>query len=207
VIHNGIGPCDISDPDEKLVQFAGSHPLVVCIAALRPQKQVDVFIDAAPRILSADSEVRMAVIGDGELGPQLRDRARLQGLADQPRFAFFGFESPAERYLARADIYVLPSSWEGFPLGVLEALACGVPQVVTDVGGTREAISAETGLLVSPRNPRAIADAVVSLLQDPARLAAMQTASRARHARLFTTDRMVAATAEVYDLVAGGLPR
>jgi glycosyltransferase involved in cell wall biosynthesis len=95
----------------------------------------------------------------------------------------------------------LASSWEACPSGPLEALACGVPQVVTEVGGTREAVVPETGLLVPPRDPDALAAAVVELLGDPERRARMRVASRERHATRFTVDRMVAGTAAVYDRV------
>ena len=70
-----------------------------------------------------------------------------------------------------------------------------MPQVATDVGGTREAVTPETGILVPPRDPDALADAVIELLRDDERRARMATASRERHAEHFTLDRMVAGTA------------
>jgi glycosyltransferase involved in cell wall biosynthesis len=93
---------------------------------------------------------------------------------------------------------VLASSWEAFPIGALEALASGVPQVATDVGGTAEAVTAETGVLVPPRDPAALAEAVIALLRDPERRARMSAASRARHADRFGVERMVARTAALY---------
>ena len=96
---------------------------------------------------------------------------------------------------------MLPSSWEAFPIGVLEALACGVPQVATDVGGTREALTPETGILIPPNNPDALAEAVLELLGDDERRARMALASRERHAARFTVQQMVAGTAAVYEAV------
>jgi glycosyltransferase involved in cell wall biosynthesis len=93
---------------------------------------------------------------------------------------------------------VLPSSWEAFPIGVLEAMACGVPQVATDVGGTREAL---TPVLVAPNDPDALADAILALLADDERRAELAARSRAVHAERFTVERMVAGTAAVYDQV------
>ena len=97
---------------------------------------------------------------------------------------------------------MLASSWEAFPIGALEALACGVPQVATAVGGTREAVVPETGLLIPPRDPAALADAVIELLRDPR---AARGGCPRRHARgtreRFTVERMVAGTAAVYDAV------
>ena len=108
------------------------------------------------------------------------------------------YRPPTANHLRELDVYVLASSWEAFPIGPLEALACGVPQVVTAVGGTREAVVPETGLLIGPRDPGALAAAVVELLQDEPRRMAMRAASRERHAAQFTVDRMVAGTAAVY---------
>ncbi len=82
-------------------------------------------------------------------------------------------------------------------------MACGVPQVVSAVGGTAESVDASTGLLVPPREPEPLAEAIVALLRDPARRAAMCEASVARHAAQFTVERMVAGTAAVYDAVLG----
>jgi len=100
------------------------------------------------------------------------------------------------------DIFVLPSAWEALPISVLEAMACGVPQVATDVGGTREAVShGETGLLCPPNDPAALADRVVELLRDPARRERMAAASQRRHRERFTLGRMITETAAVYERV------
>ena len=109
------------------------------------------------------------------------------------------FHGPSARHLAASDLFVLPSAWEGLPIGVLEALACGVPVVATRVGGTPEAVTPDVGTLVAPGDAAALAEAIVALLSDPARRAAMASAARARHAERFGLDRMLDATAAVYD--------
>jgi glycosyltransferase involved in cell wall biosynthesis len=167
-------------------------PVVGAVTVLRRQKRLDVLLAAAPQILAAVPGATVAVVGNGP------EEAALRAAAD-PRVAFRPFRAPAARYLQALDVYVLPSGWEAFAIGLLEAQACGVPQVATDVGGTREAVVPETGLLVPPGDPAALAEAVVALLQDPQRRAAMGAASRARHAERFTVERMVAATAALYD--------
>ena len=107
------------------------------------------------------------IAGDGPEGPALRAAA-------DPRVVFEPFRGPPSDHLRELDVYVLPSSWEAFPIGVLEAMACGVPQVATDVGGTREAVTPESGMLVPPRDATALADAVIELLRDPQRRARMR---------------------------------
>jgi glycosyltransferase involved in cell wall biosynthesis len=164
------------------------------VSTLRPAKRLDVLLDAVPRILAAVPEATVRIVGDGPEGPALRAHPA----AADPRVVFAPFAPPSARHLRALDVFVLCSGWEAFPIGVLEALACGVPQVASDVGGVREAVVPETGLVVPPRDPAALAEAVIALLRDPARRAAMAAASRARHAERFTVERMVAGTADVY---------
>jgi glycosyltransferase involved in cell wall biosynthesis len=199
VVHNASAACDPSiEADAELLAIRGEGLLVGAVASLRPQKTLDVLIDATPAILAGNPRARVVIVGDGELRDELAARAASLGLADEPRFALLGFRAPAARALKALDLYVLPSAWEGFPLAVLEAMACGVPQIATDVGGTREAVTADTGRLVPPHDPPALAAAVLELLADGGARASMATASRERHAERFTIDRMVAATARVY---------
>jgi glycosyltransferase involved in cell wall biosynthesis len=205
VVHNGCAPCDPSaEPDPELAAFAGAGPLVASLSVLRPQKSVETFLDAAPAILRAVPDARLAVVGDGERRAPLQARAAALGL--DGRFGFFRFRPPVARQLRQLDLFVLPSAWEAFPISILEAMACGVPQVATAVGGTPEAVvDGETGRLFAPGDPEALTEAVVELLRDPERRASMADAGRARHARLFTPERMVEATAAVYErALAGG---
>ena len=196
VVHNGCPPCAAGDPDPRLAALAARGPVVGAVTVLRRQKRVDVLLAAAPEILAAVPEASVVVVGDGPEAPALR------ALAD-PRVEFLPYRAPAARHLRALAVYALPSAWEAFPIGVLEALACGVPQVATAVGGTPEAVTPETGILVPPRDPRALAAAAIALLRDPARRERMARASVARHVERFGVDRMVGATAAVYAEVLG----
>lgn len=219
VIHNGsVAMPQDTQPSPELEAFRGKDGVLVgSVAVLRPQKRVDVLIDAAPAILAAEPRARVAIIGNGPQEAELRDRATQLGLMSDPRFGFFPFQPPAFSTLSALDVYVLPSSWEAFPIGVLEALACGTPQVATDVGGTREAVvdgtgipahrdeppralpvEEETGLLVPPAQPQVLAQAVLTLVRDPARRQRMADASRARHHKHFTLEQMADQIAAAY---------
>jgi glycosyltransferase involved in cell wall biosynthesis len=193
VIHNGCPAC-AGAADPELVRLRDHGPVVGAVAVLRRQKRIDVLLAAAPRILDAVPGASVVVVGDGPEGEALRAAA-------DPRVVFLPFRGPAARHLQALDVFVLPSDWEAFPIAVLEAQACGVPQVAADVGGTREALVPDTGTLVPPRDADALASAVVALLREPGRRAAMGEASRRRHAERFTVARMVAETAAVYDSV------
>ncbi|MEA2495479.1 MAG: hypothetical protein QOJ29_3390 [Thermoleophilaceae bacterium] len=203
VVHNGSKSCELLDADPDLAAFAAEGPLAASMAVMRAQKSIDVFIDAAPVILEQVPDARLAVIGDGPLRQELLDRAA--ALDHGGRLRFFDYKPPASRQLQSIDVFVLPSSWEAFPISILEAMACGVPQVATDVGGTSEALlDGETGLLCPPHDPTALGNAVAALLNEPERRKRMGERARARHDQQFTLEKMVDGTAAAYRAVLSG---
>jgi glycosyltransferase involved in cell wall biosynthesis len=204
VIPNGTAQPEATAPDPTLSALRGDGELVTAISALREQKRVDVYLEAASIVLSEMPSARMAIVGNGPLAAKLRAQSATLGLEQEERFQFVPFRGSTAAYLAATDIYALTSSWEALPIGVLEAMAAGVPQVATRVGGTAEAVTPETGMLVEPGDPRAFAEATVELLNDSPRRAAMGRASRERHRRLFDVERVVRETSALYDEVACG---
>lgn len=199
LVYYGVEDCPNGTPaDPLLSDLRRAGPLAGAVSVLRPQKRLDVLLDATPAVLARVPHARVAIVGDGPLREQLHDHARRLGLDRDERFAFLPFQPPAARYLKALDVYVLPSAWEALPIGALEALACGVPQIATDVGGTGEAVASATGVLVPPRDAARLADAIVGLLRESGLRETMAAASRARHAELFGVDRMVDRTAAVY---------
>ena len=189
VVHNGSSRCagDLA-PDDGLARFRASGPLAACITVLRPQKSVDVFLDAAPRVLAELPEARLAVVGDGSLRADLQAKARAW-LSIPSAFASLTFVSPAARQLSSVDLFVLPSAREAFPISILEAMACAVSQVAIDDRGMAEAlVDGETGFLCSLGDPLALAERIVQALREPDRLAVMGEAGRERHDALFTVE-------------------
>jgi glycosyltransferase involved in cell wall biosynthesis len=204
LVRNASEPCPDVAADAQLAGFRREGLLVAVVASLRVQKQVDTFLRALPRVFREVPDARAAVIGNGPESASLRDLADRLGLMGGGRLLMAPFQPPAACYLACADLYALPSGWESLPIGVLEAMACGVPQVVTDVGGVREAVVPDTGMIVPAGDPEALGGAIVSLLRDAERRERMSRASRIRHAELFGLPRMVAQTADVYEAVLAG---
>ncbi len=200
-IYNGVEPFpDGVEPARELSEWAGGAPLVAAIAVLRRQKRLDLLIEAAPAILAGHPEARVAIVGNGPEGEGLERLVRELGLDREERFRIFPFAASAWEYLAALDVFVLPSAWEAFPIGVLEALAAGVPQVVTDVGGSGEAVlDGVTGFMVPPREPEPIAAAVLDLLGDDERRRRMAAASSQRQLQLFQTATMVEETQALYE--------
>ena len=202
-VHNGAPACDRELPTmPELERFSREGPLAGCLTVLRPGKGVETFLAAAPIVLDRLPSARLAVIGNGPLRGQLEETARSLGLDD--RLRFFGYTPPSARQLRSLDVFVLPSPWEAFPIASLEALACGVPQVATDVGGIPEAVSdGMTGLLCTPEDPECLAQQIIRLLSDPDLRKRMSRASRERHRDLFTLERMLDETAGVFNRAAG----
>jgi glycosyltransferase involved in cell wall biosynthesis len=149
-------------------------PLVVCVGRLCEQKGQRTLLSAWPRILKRSPEATLVLVGDG---PDLRELRQLA----PPGVLFGGSTDETCRWYAAADVVVLPSRWEGMALTPLEAMACGRPVVVTDVGGARECVPPGQNryCLVPPGAPGALADAVIRLLEDPELRARLGETARA----------------------------
>jgi len=198
VVHNGV-PAHEVPADPRLLELRGRGPVVGAVTVFRRQKRIDLLLACATRVLREVPDAQFAIVGGGPEERRLRAQASRLGA----NVSFVPFQWPSARALRAMDVYVLSSAWEALPLGLLEAQACGIPQVVTDVGGNREAVTSATGVVVPPGDPGALAEALVALLRDPDRRASMAAASRERHATRFSVERMVADTAALYDDVLG----
>jgi glycosyltransferase involved in cell wall biosynthesis len=180
--------------------LAATARLVLTVARLTEQKGHRYLLDAAASVVLRRPETVFVLAGDGPLEPALREQARRLGLERYVVFA--GRRDDVPDLLAAADLFVLPSLFEGLPLVVLEAMAAGVPVVGTDIGGTREAIDdGRTGRLVAPGDAAALATAIGEALNAPAPVAAWRAAARRRVATEFGAARMARATAALYDEV------
>jgi glycosyltransferase involved in cell wall biosynthesis len=144
---------------------AGKRFVLTTVGRLHPQKGHRYLIEAVPSILAQFPETVVLVAGEGALREEIEEQIARAGLNDAVRL--IGARQDMPRIYAITDILVLASLWEGMPNVALEAMAAGVPVVATNVDGTGEAVlDGETGLLVPPTDPPALARAICTLLGD-----------------------------------------
>ncbi len=159
--------------------LAADTPLIAVAAVLRPQKALEVMLEAHAILLSRVPGAHLVLAGDGECRAMLEARARELGIADQVHF--LGRRDDAEGIIESADVAALSSDFEGLPLFVFECMANGTPLVATAVGGLPEVVeNGVSGLLVPPRDPNALAGALAEILTDRQRAASMAEAARQR---------------------------
>jgi sugar transferase (PEP-CTERM/EpsH1 system associated) len=179
--------------DARRFTFSGPCPggPIVAVARLSPEKDVTNLVRAVALAAREEPGLRVEVAGNGPCLPDLKQLVAELGVAE--RVAFLGEVREVPSLLARASLFVLPSRSEGISLTLLEAMACGLPNVATRVGGTPEVVlEGKTGLLVPPGDPAALAQAILQIRRDPERGFRMGAASRERVEQHFEIRRMVA---------------
>lgn len=145
-------------------------------------KGIDVVLRALPRVLAAIPGVRYEVIGDGEGRAALEERARSLGVASAVRFRGAVSDAARDEAYRSADVFVLPSTQEGFGIVFIEAWRHALPVVAADAAAASEVVG-ERGVLVPPGDDAALAEALIALLSDPDRRRALGAAGRAAVAR------------------------
>lgn len=191
-------PADLSEfgiPDDAFV--------VAAVANYRPRKGLDVLIEAT-RHLPTELPVHVLLVGGGMDNPAIR--ALIEQSPCSERIHVAGFRQDACAIVASCQCSVLASTKrEGLPKTVIEAMAYSVPPVVTDTGGSAELVEhGVCGLVVPPRNPEAMAAAIRSLAENPAKAIEMGAKARQRIDRRFNIRQTVEKTLEVYrDVVTG----
>ena len=199
-IHNGM-----PDIQADLQADPGAAPVrLAMIARFEPQKDHATLFRALAEV--RDLEWTLDLIGDGPLLRTARRHCEELGLS--ARVQFWGPVNDVPSLLARAQVYLLISNWEGFPRSILEAMRAGLPVVASGVGGVREAVEdGASGTLVPRNDAAAVASALRALLQDPERRQRQGARGRALFESRFKLAQTVAKTIEVYrDLVGEGHP-
>ncbi|NLI13109.1 glycosyltransferase [Pelotomaculum propionicicum] len=207
VIYNGVSLEEIkplTEPGDarKKLGFSPDTPLVGIVARLHEVKGHSYFLEAACNILQQRPEIRFLIVGAGPSRPALEKLAGDLGITEQ--VVFTGFMDDVYSLMADLDLLVISSLWEGFGLTAIEAMALGVPVVATEVGGLPEVVlHGETGLLVPPANPAALARNILWMLDHPGEASSMAEKGGKIVREKFTSTVMARRTEELYRRVAG----
>jgi L-malate glycosyltransferase len=177
-------------------------PVILTVARLFPQKGHRYLLEAAPIIREAIPDAHFLLVGEGDLQASLTQQINAAGLESYVHL--LGARQDIPQLLAISQLFILPSLYEGLPNVLLEALAAGVPVVATDLGGCREIITnGQDGMLVPAGNAAALAQAAITVLQDPRLAASLQQAGRQRVIEDFSIDKSVAAYISLYEQLLG----
>jgi len=173
--------------------------LIGMVGRLSEEKGPDILLEA---FAAVEGEARLVYIGDGPMLEPLRARAAAMGLSERVTFA--GRRDDMEQAYAALDVLALPSLSEGLPLTVLEASACGVPVVASDVGDVGRVLPhGEAGLLVAPGEPGALTIALTGCIAEPDRARAMAETARRRVEGSWSAAALARAYEDVYRRVSG----
>jgi glycosyltransferase involved in cell wall biosynthesis len=196
---------------QKELSLTADSPVAGIVAALRPEKNHELFLQAAKLIHQALPATKFLVIGDGPLRGSLESLAGELGLQDA--VLFLGTRSDVAELLSLMDVFLLTSDAEANPTSILEAMACEKPVVATMVGSVSETVlEGKTGYLVSPGDAYHLAQRTLELLCHPDRAAVMGRAGRERIIAHWSVEQMVRAyedlIADLYEAkVMGGRRR
>jgi glycosyltransferase involved in cell wall biosynthesis len=195
VIHNGIANMDrqqLPRPPE----FRSDHFNLATVGRLEPVKALHLAIDA----LCTDDmpqDVHLHIVGTGPSESELRMRCEAAGIA--ARVHFLGFRRDVYNFIAHCDALLMPSLHEGLPYTLLEAMALGTPVIASRVGGLAEVIQNEvTGLLVTPINVTALADAIRRLIAEPSLRARLGDEAQRLQRAKYSLEAMASSYLDVY---------
>jgi len=203
-IYNGVDPADFAQ-----VEGEPAVPTISWAGRIDPIKDLHTLLRAFAVVRQARPEVRLRLFGAAPAGAEAylqscRDLAAELGVADA--VAFEGRVEQIRDAYAAGGVVVLSSISEGFPYTLIEAMTCGRACVATDVGGVSEALG-DTGRLVPPRDPEAMAAACLELLGDDELRGRLGTEARERALANFTVDRAIGTFGEIYDGLTSGHAR
>lgn len=201
VIYNGVNIKSQDDLHEQNVKapltIENEDRILMTVGRLHEQKGHCYLIQAVSKVRKEFPKVKLLVAGEGEEENNLKKLVKSLDLTNEVIFA--GLSSDIEGILPMAELFILPSLWEGLPNALLEAMAAGKPVVATNVGGIPEiVVHGETGILIPPRDPDALAIAIIDLLQNRLKAKDMGEAGRIRAGKRFSIYKMIEKTENLY---------
>lgn len=205
-IYNGIEPWDSSNKminiyKQQLLKELCIFPdnyIITTIGRLEPPKGYDILLKAIPIVLKVNPKSRFLIVGDGYLKTNLE--TVVEKLKIKENVVFTGLRNDVRNILAISDLCVIPSIREGFSITLLEAMSVGRPIVATDVGGNAEAvIDRESGIIVQPGDPVALANGIITVLKDKKMAEELGIKAQKRFEEFFTIHKMIDETKRLYE--------
>ena len=194
-----------SDDARRSLGIPDGGPLVGTIGRLVYQKNFSCFLKAAHHVHLKRKQVKFVIVGHGEEESHLKSLAESLGISQVCTFAGLRFDTA--KVLSALDIFVLPSILEGLPRIVIEAMAMERPIVATDIDGVREELRHdETGLLVPPADPAALAEAILSLLDNQEKARRLGRAARKDAEQRFNLERTLMDVETLYEKLRLSIP-
>jgi teichuronic acid biosynthesis glycosyltransferase TuaC len=168
-VRNGCNPSvfHLADRTTARAQLAvdDKAELVLFVGRLDTAKGIEELLEAFASLASRRPNLRLAYVGDGPGGEHLRSRAKHLALEDRITLIGACLSQKVAQWLAAANVLALPSYNEGYPNVVIEALSCGRPVIATNVGGIPELVTEKSGILIAPRDSRALAGAIEAAME------------------------------------------
>jgi len=202
-IYSGVDLAPFAHPADRVgvrreFRLPADVPLVCTVGRLCEQKGVDDFLYAAAIVHRQMPQVRFLVVGDGPLRGELESLAAR--LALNGCLIFTGHRGDVAQLLLASDVFATATHWEGFGKVNVEAMAAGLPLVSTNVGPIPEVIDGYRGaILVPPRDPPAMAEALLTMLRDLPAYARWGEAGREMARQRFGVDKQIARTVQLYE--------
>lgn len=206
-IYNAIMPFDVGGIDRDAVRaeigLRKDDIFLLAVGRLVYEKGHEFFVEAMSTVAQADDRAVAGICGEGPLRGELTRQIEQLGL--QGKVRLLGQWDDIPELLAAADVFVLPSRWEGLPMALLEGMMAGLPVIAARVEGVDEVVQPGVhGLLVPLESPDELAQAILQLLRSPQERSRMGAASRQRVLNSYTIDRMCEAYLQVIEQDLGG---
>lgn len=201
VIPNGVDLKKFSFSEKANISY-GPGKIIFFMGRLVREKGVQVLLDAAPMILAAEPDACFLIAGTGPMEHQLKQQAQALGLGDRVQFLGHINDKLRNEILQQATLAVFPSLYEPFGIVVLEAMAAGVPVVVSDVGGMGEIVDhGRNGLKAYPGDTHSLAVNIIRALQNEALRQELKKQGQRLVKEVYCWDKIARQTQEVYKAI------